>query len=80
MLPKVATILYQRATSKNKSSNNFNVYEITGIGGDLAARRRAGGGYRDDSADTSNLVRPKLELGTVCDRAEEERKLKLILK
>lgn len=50
-----------------------------GIGGDLAARRRAGGGYRDDSADTSNLVRPKLELGTVCDRAEEERKLKLIL-
>jgi len=50
-----------------------------GVGGDLAARRRAGGGYRDDSADTSNLVRPKLELGKVCDRAEEERKLKLIL-
>lgn len=53
-----------------------------GVGGDPLRRRPGGVNYRDDcggGSETSALIKPKLELGKPCDRAEEDRKLKLIL-
>jgi len=55
-----------------------------GVGGDPLRRRVGGVSYGNDGGggggpEASALIKPKLELGKPCDRAEEDRKLKLLL-
>ena len=57
---------------------------LSGVGGDPLRRRFAGVSYRDGGdgggPEASAMLKPKLELGKTCDKEEEERKLKLILR
>ena len=55
-----------------------------GVGGDPLRRRVGGVSYGNDGGgggpEASALIKPKLELDKPCDRDEEDRKLKLILR
>lgn len=76
-----------RGRDRGRGRGSSNLIQSSGVwstGITATTGRKSGGGYRDTDRDskstTSHLERPKLDLNRIINKAEEEEKIKLLLK